>query len=613
MNPHADEMKTIRDFCLITLLTLLGQTAFPDAAPEKTRPNILMIVSDDQGYGDLGAHGNALIDTPVLDKLFSEGIELERFYVSPVCAPTRASVLTGRYHHRTGVNGVFQGEEIMRGEETTLAELLKTAGYTTGCFGKWHNGNHWPETPNAQGFDTFVGFTAGVIYNYFDSDLLLNNKPIKTEGYISDVLTDHAIDFMKSSREQKKPFFCYVPYNVPHTPIQADPALFEKYQQRGLNDFDAGVYAMVENMDQNIDRLLNTLTELGLESDTLVIFFSDNGPNSRRFNADLRGKKSSMFEGGVRSPFVIRWPGTLKSGERISTPTAHVDLLPTLARITGISIPLDIELDGVDLTPLFADKEFLFADRLIYSFPFTRPVEAGAPLPGSVRNQKWAAVKQWENPWTLYNLETDHSQEEDLAESHPEVLHQLRTRYERKFSEVTRRGLEVEPIKIGYPQEPVSVLKAGNAFLETEDEEGISFTYQKFPLPGNWITAWKDSESYAFWKIQNKHAGRYRLRLHYALTHEGIGTRIQVSGPETTVEFKLTQAHIAEETLIPHLLENEKMKYREQNWAKVELGEITLPAGEFNLTLKVLDPYVPNTLEVKALELHRTDDDRSNP
>lgn len=571
-------------------------------------PNILLIVSDDQGYGDLGIHGNTVIETPVLDQLFTEGIELERFYVSPVCAPTRASLLTGRYHHRTGVCGVFQGEEILRGEETTLAELLKEAGYATGCFGKWHNGNHWPETPNAQGFDTFVGFTAGVIYNYYDPELLHNNRPVVEKGYITDILTDNAIAFMQKAHAGRKPFFCYVPYNVPHTPIQADRALYGKYQKSGLNDFDAGVYAMLENMDGNIGRLLKTLKDLEIESDTVVIFFSDNGPNSLRFNGGLKGKKSSVFEGGVRSPFVIRWPGTLRGERKISTPTAHVDLLPTIAELTGIEVPREIELDGVDLSPLFEDREFLFGDRLIYTFPFTRPNDKGIPLPGSVRNRKWAAVKFWEQGWTLYNLEEDPAQAENLAISYPGILHQLRTQYERKFSEVTRRGMEVEPIQIGHPEEPVSVLKAGNAFLETGEEGGIAFTYTKFPLPGNWITAWTDAGAHAYWKMRNTNAGRYRILLKYALGPAGVGTRVLVVGPADKVEGSLDRAFVPEEQAIPHLLENEKKKYRIQSWATADLGEMNLPAGDFELFLKVSGPFVPDTLEVKALELIRLGD-----
>jgi len=562
-------------------------------------PNILLIMSDDQGYGDLGFNGNHQLETPALDKLFEEGSVFQRFYVSPVCAPTRASLLTGRYHHRTGACGVFQGEEIMRGEEMTLPEVLAPAGYVSGCFGKWHNGSHWPETPNAQGFDEFLGFTAGVIYDYDDPPLEQNGQDIETEGYITDILTDAAISFMEDAQSSRQPFLCYVPYNVPHTPIIVGDELYEKYRAMGLNDFDAGVYGMLENMDDNIARMLAFLDEQGLSDNTIVIFLSDNGPNSNRYNNGLRGKKSSVYDGGVRVPFVIRWPAKLKPTQRIDTLAAHIDILPTLAQLCGVELDPALELDGRDLSPLLFGQEFIFSNRLIYTFPYTRPT--GKPLPGSVRNPRWTAARHWDSDWTLHRNLLDPGQQHDLAAEHPEILRQLVTAYERKFNEVTARGLDAQPIQIGHAEEPVVTLKAGNAFLDRSGNEGIAFSYEKFPLPGNWITDWTDPTVGAHWQINNHSPGRYRAILHYSL--EAENTQIKLISPKTKVDATIARSPAQPEQDIAFRLEQEAAKYRVRDWATADLGEIDLPEGEFDLKLAAGLWFTPNALEVKALTL----------
>ena len=245
------------------LLLILFSCASPqeETTEEKSSPNVLLILTDDQGWGDLGVHGNPIIQTPVLDDFARKGVEVKNFYVSPLCAPTRASLLTGRYHLRTGTRWVSDGLENMNPEEVTLAEMFKSAGYATGCFGKWHNGAHFPFHPNQQGFDEFIGFCAGHWNNYFNTTLQHNGEPFPTEGYITDVLTDEAIKFIEQSGDE--PFFCYVPYNVPHGPFQVPDQYFDKYynqldtmQDETERNKLAAVYGMCENMDANIGRLL---------------------------------------------------------------------------------------------------------------------------------------------------------------------------------------------------------------------------------------------------------------------------------------------------------------------------------------------------------------------
>ncbi|GAF95371.1 unnamed protein product, partial [marine sediment metagenome] len=222
---------------------VMSEQAFGESRPRASRPNVLLIMTDDQGWGDVRSHGNDKIDTPVQDALAAQAARFGRFYVSPVCAPTRASLLTGRYHLRTGTAWVTRGLETMRSEEVTLAEILKQAGYATGCFGKWHNGAHYPHHPNGQGFDEFLGFCAGHWNNYFDTRLEYNSETVTTGGFITDVLTDAAMAFIEKHKDH--PFFCYLPYNAPHGPFQVPDRYFDKYKKRGLDDKTAAVYGMV--------------------------------------------------------------------------------------------------------------------------------------------------------------------------------------------------------------------------------------------------------------------------------------------------------------------------------------------------------------------------------
>ncbi|HYI76741.1 MAG TPA: arylsulfatase, partial [Chryseolinea sp.] len=313
----------------------------------EAHPNVVLILSDDQGWGDLSLHGNPWIETPRLDSLAKSGVQLTNFYVSPLCAPTRASILTGRYSLKTGVVSVSKGLENMDTEENTLAELFKANGYKTGIFGKWHNGQHYPNRPNDQGFDEFLGFCAGHWSNYFNTDLTHNGKPIKTKGYITDVLTEAAIKFIEKNNE--KPFFCYIPYNAPHSPHQVPDKYFNKYKAKGLNDEIASIYGMVDNMDENIGRILDHLKKSNLDKNTIVIFLSDNGPNGTRYNGHLKGIKGSVHEGGMKVPFFIKWQDVIPSEKMVSTPSAHIDIYPTLLELCKLQPTSGKPIDGITL------------------------------------------------------------------------------------------------------------------------------------------------------------------------------------------------------------------------------------------------------------------------
>jgi arylsulfatase A len=284
---------------------------------------VLLVLTDDQGWGDVRSHGNDRIDTPVMDRIAAEGARFSRFFVSPLCAPTRAALLTGRDHLRTGATWVTHRREVLRAEEVTIAEVFSAAGYATGCFGKWHNGAQFPVNPAGQGFQEFFGFLGGGCHNYFDALLKHDEKTIQTKGYITDVLTDAAIRFIE--KHQDRPFFCYVPYNACHSPFQVPDRYFDKYKNRGFNDKDAAVYGMVENIDDNLGRLLDKLDELDLDERTIVVFLTDNGPNGARFNDGMRGTKGSVHEGGVRVPCFIRWKAHITPRTKVEKIAAHID------------------------------------------------------------------------------------------------------------------------------------------------------------------------------------------------------------------------------------------------------------------------------------------------
>ena len=318
---------------LVITLGAAGGTGGSITAAAPRPPNVLLIVADDMGWGDLRLHGNERIDTPVLDRLARESARFDRFFVSPVCAPTRASLLTGRYHLRTGVSSVTGGLETMRASEVTLAEALRARGYATSLSGKWHLGAHYPHTPQAQGFDRFVGFFEGHTNNYFDATLIDNGRARPTRGYITDVFTDEAIHFIREQRQ--RPFFAYVAYNAPHAPYQVPDRYFDKYTARGFDAVTASIYGMVESLDTNVGRLLNALDQLSLTDRTIVLFLTDNGPQTDRPNGGMKGRKGSVDEGGVRVPLFVRWPGHTQPGAVVRRNAAHIDIMPTLLEMTA--------------------------------------------------------------------------------------------------------------------------------------------------------------------------------------------------------------------------------------------------------------------------------------
>jgi arylsulfatase A-like enzyme len=417
------------------------------------RPNVILIVTDDQGYGDMGYHDNEIIKTPHLDKLASESIEFTQFYAAPVCAPTRASLMTGRYNYRTGVIHTSRGGAKMHAEEQTIAEVLADAGYRTGIFGKWHLGDNYPMRAMDQGFqESLVHKSGGLCQtpdlpnDYFDPKLWHNGKPVQSEGYCTDIFTNAAIRFIESNRD--KPFFVYLPTNAPHTPLIVGDEYSQPYEKMGLETKDAKIYGMMTNLDDNIGRILNSLDRLDMNKNTIVIFMSDNGPEGVRYNSELRGQKQSVYEGGIRVPFFIRWPGKIEPGRKIDRIAAHIDIFPTLLEICGIDSPKNTLIDGVSLYPLLKESTDVWPDRNLV-FQFHRGMIPQRYQNCAVRSQKYKLVSihgttkerniglpPLKPDFELYDIENDPGEKDNIAKANPEIVDRMRVVYETWFGEM---------------------------------------------------------------------------------------------------------------------------------------------------------------------------------
>jgi arylsulfatase A-like enzyme len=461
-------------------LVILAAAADPTARdPDAGRPNVVLIVADDQGYGDVGWNGNARLKTPRLDRLAREGAVVPRFYVSPVCAPTRASLLTGRYAYRTRVVDTYQGRAMMEPAEVTLAEHLAGAGYRCGSFGKWHLGDSAPMRAIDQGFHRAVVHRGGGIGQpsdppeapgYFDPVLLDNGVARRFRGYCSDIYADLAVEFVRQCAGS--PFFVYLAFNAPHVPLEiadhwADPYRNLAAEPGTDSEVTGRVYGMIANIDANVGKLLDALDEVDVNRQTLVLYMTDNGPQQARFNSGLRGLKGSVYEGGIRAPFAARWPGRIPAGRRIAAPLAHIDITPTVLEACGVSAADHTAFDGRSVWALLDGTRDELPDRPY----FVQWHRGDVPERGracAVVTQSWklaqASGVEQGSPivgarWELFDLEADSGETVDLIEDQPAVAAELKAAYERWFVDVSAtRGFEPPAIDLGSEREPRSIL-----------------------------------------------------------------------------------------------------------------------------------------------------------
>jgi arylsulfatase len=424
-----------------------------------SRPNIILVMTDDQGYGDLGCHGHPFLKTPNLDTLYTQSTRFTDFHVSPTCAPTRSALMSGRLPFKNGVTHTILERERLTLHAVTIAEVLQKAGYTTGVFGKWHLGDADPYQPHNRGFDeTFIHAAGGIGQNYpgtqgaapgtsyFDPFIKHNNRFVKTRGYCTDVFFRQALAWIKKQKE--KPFFAYLPTNAPHGPFIVADTYKAPYRNKVKDDHTAAFFGMITNIDDNMGLLMQKLDEWKLADNTLLIFMTDNGSarGSRIYNAGMKGGKGTVHEGGSRVPLFMRWPGKIKAGADIDRMGRHADLFPTLAVLAGAELPKGPKLDGRNLVPLMENPKAEWANRYTF-FHKGRWPKKGAPgrwgkgdtdpdnakYKGfAVRDETWRLVGKSE----LYNIEKDPGESQNVIDQHPEVTRKMLQAYDAWWDEV---------------------------------------------------------------------------------------------------------------------------------------------------------------------------------
>lgn len=492
-------------------------------------PNILLVLTDDQGWWDLGIRGNQTLETPNLDKFAQEGMNFSHYYAAPVCSPTRAGMMTGRYHLRTGLYNTRFGGDAIDKEEITVAELLQQAGYRTGLIGKWHLGKYYGYTPNQQGFDEFFGHYYGHIEEYdYPDQLVHNGKPVESRKYVTDLFTEAAIHFMGSTQDQ--PFFCYLAYNAPHSPWvvgtshnrqKRGDALIAKYLDRGCDMRNARIYAMVEIVDENFGRIMDYLDSTDQVENTIVLFASDNGGVSNHFKGVLNGQKGSVYEGGVRAPLLVRWPDKIGAASRQDAMISHVDLMPTLCEIAGVDIPEDRKIDGKSIWPLLNGETNKSPHTYLYHHwdrYFPNPHNIWAITDG--RYKLLRNLSPWEKEpdmlpepaGELYDLLKDPSEKNNVASDHPQKVKELRDEFLSWFDEVTNgRKYQPIPIPVGHPEENPVEIQPSWAKLHGPN---VDYTF----LGYDWDTIDKliSKEDRASWNLDIKQKGRYEVMISYS-------------------------------------------------------------------------------------------------
>ncbi len=458
---------------MLALLSAVAGPALADLAG--TKPNIILVMTDDQGYGPVGKHGHPWIKTPHLDSLYDASTRFTHFVVAPTCSPTRSSIMTGRHPEKNGITHTILERERMTLNATTLPQALKTTGYTSGIFGKWHLGDEEEYQPDRRGFDEVFIHGAGGIgqaydcscadapgNKYHDPVIRHNGKFVQTRGFCTDVFFTSALGWIKQQSAAKQPFFAYITTNAPHGPFIAPEKNAKRFTDLGFGKEQAGFYGMIENIDENMGRLMAKLDEWKLSDNTILIFMSDNGmtgggsgqpgkdlaPGHPFYNAGQKGLKNSTDEGGVHVPFFVRWPGKVKPGQDIDRLAAHIDIFPTLAALAGAALPPG-QVEGRSLLPLLEGKQEGWTDRYVFAqiarWPSGTDPDKYRDVNFAVRNQRYRYVGPLprggkkkaddDNGAALYDMETDPGQKTNVLAAHPDIAAQMRAAYEQYWKE----------------------------------------------------------------------------------------------------------------------------------------------------------------------------------
>lgn len=491
----------INSLFLLTLFAVYGQK----------QPNVIVLLTDDQGIGDLACHGNPIIKTPNLDKFHEESLRLTNFHVDPTCSPTRAALMTGHYSNRAGVWHTVQGRSILRRRETTIADVFKDNGYKTAMYGKWHLGDAYPYRPEDRGFEHAVIHGSGAIgqaADYWGNDLFndtyfVNSKLTKFNGYCTDIWFSEAEKFILEAKNEKKPFFVYLATNAPHQPLRVPQKYIDMYIDQPELQEDKSVipfYGMITNIDDNFGKLQDFLKANNLDKNTIVIYTTDNGSagGSKIYNANYKGGKGTVYEGGHRVPFMIQWPdGNFKQGKDLNEITAHVDILPTFIDLLNLKTDNPVTYDGTSL------KKYLLNDD-------NSNLENRSLIVESQRVKdpiKWrnnvVMYKQWRlvNGEQLYYLNTDIGEGTDVSPKYPKIVEKLRAEYEFFWDDVSKEHDVSSHLVIGAPEQNPTILVCMD-----------HVTDKKFP-PFNMGSVTNNPAYDAPWNVEVEHDGNYEISI----------------------------------------------------------------------------------------------------
>lgn len=564
-------------------------------AQNAMHPNVVLIITDDQGYGDFSFTGNLQVKTPNIDGLARQSVRLNNFYVCPVSAPTRSGIMTGRYSLRTGIRDTYNGGAIMSTEEVTIAEILRDSGYATGLFGKWHLGDNYPSRPVDQGFDESLNHLGGGMgqvgdfttwfrndSSYFNPVLWHNGKQEKHTGYCSDIFASEAVNFIEKNRAN--PFFCYLAFNAPHTPLQVPGEYYDMYKNTDpaegygkdgrpfpkMNEQEKEsarrIYAMVSNIDDNVGRVLRKLDELGIADNTIVIFLTDNGPQQRRYNAGMRGLKSSVYRGGVRVPCFIRYPAALKGNIDISPNTAYIDLMPTIAGLCNAGIPSGTKPDGKSLVPLINGNADGFQGRSLFFYWTRKYPELYNNVALQKDNYKLvghtdydASISQFE----LYDINRDPYELESIIMKNSSIAGELKGELD-----VLLKDLLNSPHLVNQPFAIIGSQYENPVILNRNDADGER-------------GIWDQEELYGKWRVKFME-GHYNIRFIFLKPLKGNGQMMmetksiinqKVNTAENTLELKMNNLFfpemecdfipyymVSDKTIFPFRVEIERIK-----------------------------------------------------
>lgn len=470
------------------------------------QPNVVFVITDDQGYGDLSCHGNPILKTPSLDALYAQSARFTNFHVSPTCSPTRGALMSGHYTNRAGSWHTIMGRSILFDDEATLGEAFTAAGYATGLFGKWHLGDNYPYRPEDRGFGTVVrhggggvGQTPDVWNNaYFDDSYFCNGRVEKRKGFCTDVFFSEARKFISAAAAQKKPFFAYISTNAPHGPMHCPEKYSAPYRGK-LDEEHAAFLGMIANIDENVGALRSWLQAEGLADNTLFVFTTDNGTaaGNEIYNAGMRGKKGSYYEGGHRVPLFVHWPaGGIDQPFDIDQLSAHIDILPTLQELCNLPNKPDYSLDGLSLAPLLKQQEPEWPDRVIVT-DSQRVVDPIKWRNYSVMTQKWRLTSGDE----LFDIEKDPGQKNNVSQEHPQVVKQLRAAYDEWWEGLQPAFSRRAEFVLGNPAENPSRLTCHDWLTDESD------------VPWNQESVRTGQASMGEWAVRVATPGRYRITL----------------------------------------------------------------------------------------------------